>query len=63
MNFVLMFGRHEWALALLALPGTLIRTRIGTLIRTLIFLNTEYSDYTNWRLLVGICGVGGSDWK
>lgn len=24
MNFVLMFGRHEWALALFALPETLI---------------------------------------
>lgn len=37
-------------LALVALLETLIRTRIGTLIRTLIFLNTEYSDYTDVRL-------------
>jgi len=42
MNFVLMFGRHEWALALLALPETLIGK--------LFFLNTEYSDYTDVRL-------------
>ena len=50
MNFVLMFGRHEWALALVDLLGTLIRTRIGTLIRALNFLNTEYSDYTDRTL-------------